>query len=37
MPLAVSKVTSDMYEIAKFYEEVLLAREVEYSDSSAEA
>ena len=36
-PLAVSKVTSNMYENAQFYEEIMLATEVEFSDSSHSA
>ena len=37
LPLAVSKVTSSMYEVTKFYENVLLAREVAYSKSENSA
>ena len=37
LPLAVSKVTSSMREVAEFYEGVLLARELEYADSDDSA
>ena len=37
VPLAVSKVTTNMYEVAEFYEDILLATEVTYSDSTDSA
>ena len=37
IPLAVSKVTSNMYEVAQFYEQIMLATEVDFSDSKHSA